>query len=79
MNSNLESRIEINPQVCHGKPVVRGTRVLVSTVLGALSAGDSIDMVLKDYPNITKEDVNAMFAFASRLSTYQTALYDAVA
>ena len=39
----LNDRIEINPEVCHGKPVVRGTRVLVSQILGALSGGDSIE------------------------------------
>ena len=44
----LNDRIEINPAVCHGKPVVRGTRVLVSQILGALSGGDSIEDVLAD-------------------------------
>ena len=44
-------RIEINPAVCHGKPVVRGTRIMVSQVLGALSGGDSIEDVLMDYPS----------------------------
>jgi hypothetical protein len=47
----LNDRIEINPEVCHGKPVVRGTRVLVSQILGTLSGGDSIEDVLADYPS----------------------------
>ena len=49
-------RIEINPAVCHGKPVVRGTRIMVSQVLGALSGGDSIEDDLMDYPILTSED-----------------------
>ena len=55
----MNKRIEIDPTVCHGKPVIRGTRVLVSTILGSLGAGDSIDLILEDYPNITREDVDA--------------------
>ncbi|MEA3506589.1 MAG: DUF433 domain-containing protein, partial [Elusimicrobiota bacterium] len=50
-------RIQIDHQICHGKPVIKGTRVMVSTILGALGAGDSIERVLEDYPNITKEDI----------------------
>ena len=60
-------RIEVNPAVCHGKPVVRGTRILVSQVLGALSGGDSIEDVLADYPGLTVSDLRAVFAFAGSL------------
>ena len=59
----LNDRIEINPAVCHGKPVVRGTRVLVSQILGALSGGDSIEDVLADNPSISSEDLSAVFDF----------------
>jgi uncharacterized protein (DUF433 family) len=68
-------RIEINPMVCHGKPVIKGTRVMVSTILGALSAGDTIEMILEDYPNIAKEDVSAALAFASELSQFEDIPY----
>jgi len=64
----VNPRLQINPTVCHGKPVIRGTRVLVSTILGALSGGDSIETVLEDYPSITAEDISAALEFASRLS-----------
>lgn len=46
--SYMNPRIEINPQICHGKPIIKGTRVMVSTVLGALAAGDSIETVIED-------------------------------
>jgi hypothetical protein len=51
----------------------------VSTILGALSGGDVIDILLEDYPNITREDIEAALEFASRLSDYQESAYGAVA
>ena len=75
----MNPRIQISPTVCHGKPVIRGTRVLVSTILGALSGGDSIETVLQDYPSVTTEDVAAALEFASQLSDYQMSEYEAVA
>jgi uncharacterized protein (DUF433 family) len=75
----VNRRIQIDPKVCHGKPVIRGTRILVSTILGALSGGDSMEMVLEDYPGISEEDVAAALEFGGRLSDYQTSDYDAVA
>ena len=75
----MNPRIQIDPQICHGKPVVKGTRILISKLLGALSGGDSIAMVIEDYPPITREDVAAALEFASQLSDYQISSYDAVA
>lgn len=75
----MDSRLQIDPTVCHGKPVIRDTRVLVSTILGALSGGDSVEDVLEDFPSITADDIAAALAFASRLSDYQVSAYDAVA
>jgi uncharacterized protein (DUF433 family) len=67
----MHERIAISQKVCHGKPVIRGTRVLVASTLGALSGGDSIEDVLEDYPNITREDVLAALAFGAELSRFQ--------
>ena len=75
----MNSRLQIDPNICHGKPVVRGTRVLVSTILGALGAGDSIETLLEDYPNITRADIEAALEFASQLSDYQASAYESVA
>jgi uncharacterized protein (DUF433 family) len=75
----MNPRLQIDPSVCHGKPVVRGTRVLVSTILGALGAGDSMETLLEDYPNITRADIEAALEFASQLSDYQSSAYESVA
>jgi uncharacterized protein (DUF433 family) len=61
-------RIELNPEVCNGKPVVRGTRITVQTILGFLSAGDSVDDVLVAYPQLSRDDVLACLEYARRLS-----------
>jgi uncharacterized protein (DUF433 family) len=71
----MDDRIELNPMVCHGKPVIKGTRVMVSTILGALSGGDTIEMILEDYPNIGREDIVAALAFASELSQFEDIPY----
>lgn len=75
----MNPRIQIDPKICHGKPVIRGTRVLVSTILGALSGGDTAETVLQDYPGITRDDIAAALEFAGRLSDYQISDYEAVA
>ncbi|MCC6360815.1 MAG: DUF433 domain-containing protein [Phycisphaerales bacterium] len=58
--------IEVDPSRCHGKPVIAGTRVLVSTVLGCLAAGDSPARIADSY-GITEQDIRAAIAFANRL------------
>jgi uncharacterized protein (DUF433 family) len=75
----MHERIAINPKICHGRPVIKGTRVLVGNILGALSGGDSIETVLEDYPNVTREDVLAALAFGGDLSRFQETPYEAFA
>ena len=71
----MDEHIEINPLVCHGNPVIRGTRVLVSQILGALAGGDSVDTVLEDYPSISSEDVYAALRFAGSLAIFEEIPY----
>jgi uncharacterized protein (DUF433 family) len=61
-------RIIIDPSICHGKPVVRGLRYPVEMVLELLSAGMTIDDILADYPDLEREDILAVLAFAARLT-----------
>ena len=62
-----ENRISIRPDVCNGKPVVRGTRITVQTILEFLGAGDSIDEVLHEYPGLVTDDIYACLQYASLL------------
>ena len=60
-------RITIEPDVCNGKPVIRGTRITAQTVLEFLAAGDSIEDILDEYPDLKREDVRACLEYASKL------------
>jgi len=60
-------RITVEPDVCNGKPVIRGTRITAQTVLEFLAAGDSIDDILEEYPDLKREDVQACLEYASKL------------
>lgn len=62
----IADRIEVDPDRCHGKPVIAGTRVLVRAVLGALATGDSSQRVAEAY-GIAEQDVRAALAFAGQL------------
>lgn len=74
----MENRISINPNVCHGKPVIKNTRVLVSNILADLAIGQTFDEIIENYPNISKEDVQAALRFGSRLATFETTPYEAI-
>jgi uncharacterized protein (DUF433 family) len=72
MNLNRHPRIAVNPTVCHGQPVIAGTRIIVSQLLGALAEGQTREELLEDYPSLKSEDINAALAFASDLSRFET-------
>ena len=65
---NLTERITINPEICHGKPTIRGLRYTVETILELLSSGMAIDEILADYEDLQREDILAALDYARRLS-----------
>jgi uncharacterized protein (DUF433 family) len=67
MNPLLD-RISINPNVCFGKPCIRGTRIWVSLILDFLSQGMSAREVLDEYPQLTVEDLRAAIAYGAEMS-----------
>lgn len=58
-------RIEINPLICSGKPVIKGTRIIVSDLLIQLAGGESFEDIKKGYPGIKDEDIQAALEFAA--------------
>jgi len=62
------SRIVTDPNVCHGKACIKGTRVMVSVILDNLAEGKTVDNILKDYPSLKKEDIKASLEYASLIS-----------
>ncbi|MGA3265698.1 MAG: DUF433 domain-containing protein [Verrucomicrobiota bacterium] len=63
----MSERISIKRNVCNGRPVIRGTRIAVQTILEFLAAGDSVEDVLEEYPRLTRADVQACLDYASRV------------
>lgn len=67
MKSLLE-RISVNPNVCFGKPCIRGTRIWVSLLLDLLANGMNTEEILAEYPQLTEEDVRAAIAYGAEMS-----------
>jgi len=72
------SRIELNPKVCNGKPVIRGTRIPVSVILEQIAEGISWDTLLANYPELDREDIKAALHYAmSSLDHTEVRMIDA--
>jgi len=67
MNPLLE-RISIDPNVCFGKPCIRGTRIWVSLILDLLASGTSTEELLAEYPQLTVDDVRAAIAYGAEMA-----------
>ena len=63
--STLTDRITVNPDICNGKPTIRGKRITVQTILEFLGNGDSVDEILENYPTLERDDIYASIQFAS--------------
>ena len=61
-------RITVDPAVCHGQACIKGTRIMVAVVLDNLAAGLDTDEILRSYPSLTTEDVQAAIAYAADLA-----------
>jgi uncharacterized protein (DUF433 family) len=64
---NWQERIVVNPEILVGKPVVKGTRLAVEFVIGLLAQGWPEAEVLRDYPGLTREDIQACLSYAGEL------------
>jgi uncharacterized protein (DUF433 family) len=73
----LQERIEINPEVMLGKPVIKGTRITVELILRKLSEGATTSDLLDAYPRLTKEDIQAALAYAANTLANETILIQA--
>jgi uncharacterized protein (DUF433 family) len=68
MENTLLQRITLNPNICHGKPCIRGLRYPIELILELLSSGMSTEEILADYEDLEREDILAVLLYASRLS-----------
>ncbi len=66
--TSLLKRITVDPNICHGKACIAGTRIMVSVILDNLADGKSYDDIIKNYSSLSVEDIKAALAYASELA-----------
>lgn len=64
----LLNRISVNPNICFGKPCIKGTRIWVSLILDMLATGDSPEDILAAYPHLVEDDIRACIAYGAAMS-----------
>jgi uncharacterized protein (DUF433 family) len=64
----LLNRISVNPEICFGKPCIKGHRIWVSLILDMLAGGDSMEEILESYPQLQREDILACIAYGAAMS-----------
>ena len=69
-----KERISVDPLVCRGKACIKGTRIMVSVVLDNLAAGVSPEEILRSYPSLSSEDIQAAIAYAAELARERVVL-----
>ena len=68
IKNELLDRISVNPNICFGKPCIKGTRIWVSLILDFLASGESIETILDNYPQLKHEDILACLAYGAAMS-----------
>lgn len=63
----IEERIETDSEVCHGKPCIKGTRIMISIILEWIEAGKTFEEIMDAYPELSKEDLSATVRYARKL------------
>jgi len=63
-----QDRISVNTNVCHGKACIKGTRIMVSVILDNLAGGVGHDEILRSYPSLKREDIQAAMSYAAELA-----------
>jgi uncharacterized protein (DUF433 family) len=75
MNTNIMERITINPEICNGRPTIRGLRITVQTVLEFLFAGETKESIIGQFPVLEVEDIEACQKFAIQMMDRKFAIY----
>lgn len=63
----MTNMIAVDPRICSGKPVIRGTRIMVKNILGTIAGGYTVDRVLAAYPELAREQVQAALEYAAEV------------
>jgi uncharacterized protein (DUF433 family) len=72
-DESLLSRITVDPEICHGKPCIRGLRYPVETILEYLAGGDSVEILLPEFPDLERDDILACLEFSRQMLAAKSA------
>ena len=76
---NLTIRISINKNICHGKPYIRGTRIMVHQILDLLAVGATpTEVIQEDFPDLTLEDKRACLMFANQFVHHERIIFEKI-
>jgi len=64
-------RITSDPDILHGKPCIKGTRIPVYLIVSLIAEGETVENIIEDYPSLTREDIKAALHYAAKLSEYE--------
>lgn len=67
-HEELLKRVTVKPDICSGKPCIRGTRIYIAIILDALAEGSTPEEIIDHYPSLTLDDIHAALAYAAELS-----------
>lgn len=67
----MNNRIEINPKIMMGKPVIKGTRIPVYVILNLLAEGYDVEKIIKEYPDLTRQDILAVLEYAAKVTKFR--------
>ena len=74
-NSEIFERISSDPDICHGKPCIKGTRIPVYLIFSLIAEGEDTESVIRDYPSITYDDIKAAIKYAAKLCEYNETIF----
>jgi uncharacterized protein (DUF433 family) len=70
-NSNLLNRISSDPDICHGKPCIKGTRIPIYLIVSLIADGEDTDSIIHNYPSITHDDIKIAIKYAAKLCEHE--------
>jgi uncharacterized protein (DUF433 family) len=70
-HSEIFERISSDPDICHGKPCIRGTRIPVYLLVSLVAEGEDPETIISDYPSVTQDDIKAAVKYAAKLCEYE--------
>ncbi|MBC8233423.1 DUF433 domain-containing protein [bacterium] len=70
-DTKLFERISSDPDICHGKPCIKGTRIPVYLIVSLIAEGEDTESIIRDYPSVTHDDIKAAMKYAAKLCEHE--------